>query len=195
MEATLGYARTAEEQGRTIPPGHLAQAHIKQMLMLRVKEKRPDRPDEEGHGEAVLGLQVILSPQSTAEDRMAASYLRWYQAIVLADRGEGQHSFDLALSNARDDAHIMNFPDCYQIARRQYTHLRRFISNTPTSSATSSSSPGSPRFSSNSSIRRTDQDRDRSGATTGTGSWTDRTVRRLNLGRTLRPEGRPPMKH
>jgi hypothetical protein len=127
METALGYARTAEEQGTAMPPGPLAHAHIKQMLMLRSKEGQPDRPDEEGHGEAVLGLGVTRSPASSAEERMSASYLRWYQAIVLADRGEGQRSFYLALSNARDDAHIMDQPNCYQVARRQYTHLRRFI--------------------------------------------------------------------
>lgn len=127
MEAALGYAARAEALGKGPQAGHVAQAHLKQMLMLRVREDQRDRPDAEGHGDAVLRLHVDLSARPGADERVAASYLRWYQAIVLADRGDAQRSYELALASARDDARIMDRDDCRQIGRRQYTHLRRFI--------------------------------------------------------------------
>jgi hypothetical protein len=127
MEAALNYAMTAESLGKAPEAGHVAQAHLKQMLMLRVRENRRDRPDGEGHGDAVLRTQIGLSTNSSADERIEASYVRWYQAIVLADRGEGQRSYDLALANARDDARIIDLEGCQQVSRRQYTSLRRFI--------------------------------------------------------------------
>ncbi len=95
--------------------------------MLRFRESRRDRPDVEGHGDAVLRLQPASSARPTSEERVSASTLRWDQAIVLADRGDRQRSYEMSLANARDDARIMDLPGCRKIGRRQYTSLRRFI--------------------------------------------------------------------
>jgi hypothetical protein len=127
MEAALKYAAAGETLGKSPQVGHLAQAHLKQMLMLRVRENRRDRPDTEGHGDAVMRVQPHPSAKVNPEDRVANSYLRWYQAITLADRGDGQRANDLAMANVRDDARIMDLDECRQVGRRQYTHLRRFI--------------------------------------------------------------------
>jgi hypothetical protein len=123
----LDYGRSGSEQGVVIAENHMADTHLRVMLMRRVQAADRDRPDAEGHGEAVLRFRVASAPKVGVAVRMNASYLRWYQAIVLADRGDGPRSFELALANAQDDASLRDMPGCHRIGGRQYTNLRHFI--------------------------------------------------------------------
>ena len=90
--------------------------------MLRVRDKDRERPDTERHREAILQLKV-----SRALRPVDASYLRWYKALALADGGDGAGSQRLAMTALREDAKLRGRPDCFDISRRQYSHLRRLI--------------------------------------------------------------------
>jgi tetratricopeptide (TPR) repeat protein len=104
------------------PIGRLALAHLRLMLLLRIKDRNRDRVDSERHRESILKLQ----PRERQNPR-DVSYLRWYQAITLADAGDGEGSRRKALVAFSEDAKIMNQTEDTDIGRRQYTLLRRFI--------------------------------------------------------------------
>jgi hypothetical protein len=104
------------------PIGRLALAHLKLMLLRRIKDQDRDRVDSERHRESILKLQ----PQER-QDPDDVSNLRWDQAITLADAGDGEGSRRKALVAFSEDAKIMNQTEDTDIGRRQYTLLRRFI--------------------------------------------------------------------
>jgi len=104
------------------PIGRLAHTHLRLLLLLRVKDQSRDRPDVEHHREAILTMS-----SKGKHDPGSVSYLRWYQAIALADAGDGDGSRRMALVAFSEDAKLMSEKNSSDIGRRQYTLLRRFI--------------------------------------------------------------------
>src|SRR4029077_20134281 len=55
-EAILQTERV-RNRGELKHPGFLAQARLKQLVLLRIRDQNRDRPDTEGHLDAILSLQ------------------------------------------------------------------------------------------------------------------------------------------
>ncbi len=118
----MQHCETAAGQVESFPLGRLAQTRLKLMLMLRERDQNPERDDRESHYDGIMRLKA-KAPHSPR----TASYLRWYQAIALADAGEAEDSRRRALDAFLKDAKIMDLPQCEDVGRRQYSSLRRFI--------------------------------------------------------------------
>ena len=112
----------ARRLGMGPPVGMIAQMRVKLMLHLRIRDRDSHRPDGEQHGQAVLAL----TPELDLDDPMALSWLRWYQAIVLADQGHEQDAREKTYKALREDA-LLNESEHWEVGRRQYHLLRRFI--------------------------------------------------------------------
>lgn len=119
---TIGYIAKARALGTFNRPGHLAQSHLKLMLLLRFRDDDAERPDSERHRESIIGIEMLRE-----DDAMSLSYLNWFQAMTLADTGSGRQAQEKALSTLASDAQIKNQPDFWEIGRRQYRTLRRFL--------------------------------------------------------------------
>ena len=118
----LNHMTVARNDGKFLNPGYIAQAHLKLMLALRISNQDAGRPDVEGHGDAVLKIAELPS-----DDAVSISYLHWFQAIMLADLGADDDANAKALDQLARDASLASRPDCFEIGRRQYVLLRRFI--------------------------------------------------------------------
>jgi hypothetical protein len=112
----------ARQIGALKHPGFLAQARLKLLVLLRIRDGSVDRPDQEHHGEAI----AALSPQPN-DDPKGLSYLGWFQAIALADLGQAEAALRKARSRQADDANLRMSPEHWEIGRRQYALIRRFI--------------------------------------------------------------------
>jgi hypothetical protein len=113
---------TARGHGKFSNPGYIAQAHLKLMLALRIRDQDAGRPDLESHGDAILKLA-----EQSSDDPVSVSYLHWFQTIMLADLGADDEANAKALDQLARDASLTSRPDCFEIGRRQYVLLRRFI--------------------------------------------------------------------
>ncbi len=122
LEAAVQHCERAIARLDSFPLGRLAQTRLKLLLMLRVRDGNRDRPDVEHHREAILALR-----SRSTHSIQTASYLRWFQAITLADAGDAEGSRRMTLVAFLEDAKNMGRPDSADIGRRQYTSLRRFI--------------------------------------------------------------------
>lgn len=122
LHTTDEFAKRLLDGGGMAEIGRVAQVRLRLLLLLRILDDDPDRPDTERLRDAILDL--TLRPEHPARE---ASYLRWYQALALADGGEGERSRELALHTFSEDSAIMNQPGFEDVGRRQYTLLRRFI--------------------------------------------------------------------
>jgi hypothetical protein len=124
--ATFAEATRYNDRARALGvmrhPGFIAQLRIKEMLLLRIRDDSIDRPDGEGHQDAILAL----SPQPQ-DDPVGLSYLGWFQAVTLADMGAGEQANRRALKTFVEDAELRNAPRYWEIGGRQYTLLRRFL--------------------------------------------------------------------
>jgi hypothetical protein len=118
--AALEGMRKARVLGGFPHPGLVAQAHLKAMLLLRVREGTRERADVEGHRDAIGDLK----PEA-GDDPVGVSYLSWFQTIALADAGATDASRRKALTTLVDDGRLMG--DYLEVGRRQYTMLRRFL--------------------------------------------------------------------
>jgi hypothetical protein len=118
----IRYIEDARAAGAFDHPGLLAQSHLKVMLLLRYRENDPERPDSERHRDSILGIQGM--PGDTP---MGISYMNWFQVIALADAGSAQQSQQKAISTLASDAQLRNEPNHWEIGRRQYRQMRRFL--------------------------------------------------------------------
>jgi hypothetical protein len=121
LQKSQQFCEKAMAQDESYPIGRAGLVHLRLLLILRIRYER-DRLDHEGHRDAILGLK----PSSQTHPR-DVSYLLWYQAIALADAGDAEGSRRMAVSAFAYDGKIMHRPDCSDIGRRQYTHVRRFL--------------------------------------------------------------------
>jgi hypothetical protein len=123
----IKYMTQARARGVFGKPGHIARAYLQLLLVLRGREKNIERFDAEGYYEAILQLKPL--PNDSLTD---VSYLNWYQAIALADAGEGEVAKRKAITTYAEDARLMNRSDYSEvgklsIGKRQYVMIRRFI--------------------------------------------------------------------
>lgn len=112
----------ARDLGMLRHPGFLAQARMKEMLLLRIRDQSVDRPDTEGHLDAILALK-----KEPHDDAVGVSYLAWFQAIALADIGSAEQSNQRALEALVNDAELRKNAEYLEVGGRQYTQLRRFL--------------------------------------------------------------------
>lgn len=112
----------ARQIGMLKHPGFLAQARLKLLVLLRIRDASAERPDQERLREAI----VSLSAQPN-DDVKGLSYLGWFQALALADLGQGEAALRKARATLADDAVLRSDAEHWEIGRRQYALIRRLI--------------------------------------------------------------------
>ncbi|MDH5538195.1 MAG: hypothetical protein OEY03_02210, partial [Rhizobacter sp.] len=112
----------ARSMGGLRHPGFLAQARLKLLVLLRTREGAVERPDQERHRDAIIALAAL-----PGDDPKGLSYLGWFQAMALADLGVSDAAINKALTTVSSDAALKQDPQHWEIGRRQYALLRRFI--------------------------------------------------------------------
>jgi hypothetical protein len=122
FEEAVRYSDRARVLGGLKQPGFLAQARLKLVVLLRIRDQNIDRPDQERHRDAIVALAAL-----PGDDPKGLSYLGWLQAITLADLGAGETSLRKALATFSDDSALKVDPQHWEIGRREYALLRRFI--------------------------------------------------------------------
>jgi hypothetical protein len=113
------------ENGVGVPLGRYAQNLLRYAMFLRILEQNPERIDVEKNFEKILALRV--GPKEEKENYSSASYLRWYQVLVLADMGKYDDAQTRAMSSVREDIKYASKDENNEIGRSQYTELRRQI--------------------------------------------------------------------
>ncbi len=119
---SLEHLRRARLLGGLPRPGRLAQVHLLSLLLLRIRDGDRMRTDKERHQQAVLDVKALPD-----DDPIEVSWLRWYQALALADAGDREGATQLAQRTVAEDAQLRTNPEYWEVGRRQYTLLRRFI--------------------------------------------------------------------
>lgn len=111
--------------GGRFPRGKYALNRLKFALFLRIMENDPQRSDTEKN------IRDILNLSPDKNDPVGSSYLRWYQAIALADIGDRENAAQRSMIALAEDRKTMGLqvPGASEIGHRQYTQLRRFIEN------------------------------------------------------------------
>lgn len=122
FELAIHFNQRAREMGLLRHPGFLAQARLKHLVLLRIRDDSVERSDREQHREAILALAPLPS-----DDEKGLSYLAWFQAITLADTGQVEAAQRKALTALADDARLRMNAEHWEIGRRQYALLRRFL--------------------------------------------------------------------
>jgi hypothetical protein len=122
FDDAIRYNDRARNLGVLKHPGMLAQERLKQLLLLRIRDKNVERPDLERLRDAI----VEMHPQP-GDDPAGLSYLGWFQAITFADMGAGDQAQRKALTTFAEDAKLKLDPGYFDIGRRQYVQLRRFL--------------------------------------------------------------------
>ena len=118
----IRFNEEARTQGELKHPGFLAQLRLKNLVLLRIRDHSRDRPDVEGNRDAILALQ-----KQPEDHPVGLSYLGWFQAIALADMGAADESNTKALKTFGKDMTLKKEPEYWEIGRRQYVQLRRFL--------------------------------------------------------------------
>ena len=122
LERALAQGLQARWLASQVPAGLIAQIRVKLLLHLRIHDGDAQRPDAEQHGQAVLTMTV----DPVIDDAKARSWLRWYQVIVRADQGHDRDARESTFEALREDARLSDL-DSWEVGRRQYLLLRRFI--------------------------------------------------------------------
>ena len=104
-----------------IPLGRYAHNLIRYTMFLRIAENDPNRLDVEKNTQKVLALK----PGN--ELSLSASYLRWFQVIILADLGKYEDAQKRAQAAIALDMRFATRDDETEVGRRQYTELRRLL--------------------------------------------------------------------
>lgn len=123
----IKYMAEARAKGVFGRAGYLSRSYLQLMLMLRKKEENIERFDTEGYYEAILQLKPL-----SIDSPIDISFLNWYQAIALADAGEGETARRKAITTYAEDVKLMSRSDYsevgkLEIGKRQYVMIRRFI--------------------------------------------------------------------
>jgi hypothetical protein len=74
----------------------------------------------------VPGCRIEIAELSK-HDPVSSPYLHWFQAITLADIGADDLANATALDQLAYDARMTSRPDCFEVGRRRYWPLRRFL--------------------------------------------------------------------
>ncbi|HMF32980.1 MAG TPA: hypothetical protein VKK79_16270, partial [Candidatus Lokiarchaeia archaeon] len=119
----MSYSLKVIEQGGYVPCGGTAMSHLKLMIYLRIKENDASRLDLEHQRDAILKLK----PQP-GDSYIEKSYLRWFQAIAIADQGDEQRSMRAALmAFAEDSKTKVQDEEQGGFTKHVYNIVRRFI--------------------------------------------------------------------
>jgi hypothetical protein len=106
-----------------VPLGRYAHNLLRYAMFLRIAENDPDRLDVEKN------FQKILALKPGSELSLSASYLRWFQVIILADMGKYDDAQKRAQAAIALDMRYATRDDETEVGRRQYSELRRLIEN------------------------------------------------------------------
>jgi hypothetical protein len=106
-----------------VPLGRYAHNLLRYAMFLRIAENDPDRLDGEKN------FQKILALKPGSELSLSASYLRWFQVIILADMGKYDDAQKRAQAAIALDMRYATRDDETEVGRRQYSELRRLIEN------------------------------------------------------------------
>lgn len=103
--------------------GLVALLHLRLLLLLRKQGEEDESAEIQRHRDAVLKLRP-----TDRTDARSRSYLRWYQAIAMADAGNEQAVDEaLTVASTQDARAAQQGRHHEDLGRRQYTHLRRLI--------------------------------------------------------------------
>lgn len=122
FEEAVRWNDRARQLGALKHPGFLAQARLKLLVLLRIRDGSVERLDTERHRDAI----VALAPEPN-DDPKGLSYLGWFQALALADLGQPEAALRKARATQADDAQLRVSAEHWEIGRRQYALIRRFI--------------------------------------------------------------------
>jgi hypothetical protein len=122
FDAAVLWNDRARQMGGNKHPGFIAQARMKLLVLLRIRDGDVERPDQERHRDAIAALQPLPN-----DDPKGLSYLGWFQAIALADLGQAEAALRKAHATLADDARLRESAEHWEIGRRQYALIRRFI--------------------------------------------------------------------
>jgi hypothetical protein len=106
-----------------VPVGRYAQNLLRYSMFLRIAENDPKRKDLEQNFSKILALK----PAPGTELSLTASYLRWYQVFILADRGDFEQAQKRAQQAIAQDMRLASKDDESEVGRRQYSELRRSL--------------------------------------------------------------------
>ena len=106
-----------------IPLGRYAHNLLRYAMFLRIAENDPSRLDGEKN------FQKILALKPGSELSLSASYLRWFQVIILADMGKYDDAQKRAQSAIALDMRYATRDEETEVGRQQYSELRRLIEN------------------------------------------------------------------
>jgi hypothetical protein len=106
-----------------VPLGRYAHNLLRYTMFLRIAENDPSRLDVEKN------LQKILALKPGSELSLSASYLRWFQVIILADMGKYDDAQKRANAAIALDIRFATKEDETEVGRRQYSELRRLLEN------------------------------------------------------------------
>jgi hypothetical protein len=106
-----------------VPLGRYAQNLLRHAMFLRILENDPERLDAEKN------FQKILALKAGSELSLSASYLRWFQVIVLADMGKYEDAQKRAQAAIALDIRFATRDDETEVGRREYSELRRLLEN------------------------------------------------------------------
>ena len=106
-----------------VPLGRYAHNLLRYAMFLRIAENDPNRLDGEKN------FQKILALKPGSELSLSASYLRWFQVIILADMGKYDDAQKRAQAAIALDMRYATRDDETEVGRRQYSELRRLIEN------------------------------------------------------------------
>jgi hypothetical protein len=106
-----------------VPLGRYAHNLLRYAMFLRIAENDPSRLDVEKN------LQKILALKPGSELSLSASYLRWFQVIILADMGKYDDAQKRANAAIALDIRFATKEDETEVGRRQYSELRRLLEN------------------------------------------------------------------
>jgi tetratricopeptide (TPR) repeat protein len=104
-----------------IPLGRYANNLLRYTMFLRIAENDPNRLDVEKN------YQKILALRPGSDLSISASYLRWFQVIILADMGKYEDAQKRAQAAIAQDMRYATKDDETEVGRRQYTELRRLL--------------------------------------------------------------------
>lgn len=122
FEDAVQWNDRARQIGALKHPGFLAQARLKLLVLLRIRDGSVDRPDHEHHRDAIVSLTAQPN-----DDIKGLSYLGWFQAIALADLGQAEAALRKARATQVDDVNLRSNAEHWEIGRRQYALIRRFM--------------------------------------------------------------------
>jgi tetratricopeptide (TPR) repeat protein len=121
-QEALDALRKSRIRGGPGRPGRLAQVYLINLLLLRMQDGDRRRPDTEKYQQAVLELREMPD-----DDPLEISWLHWYQAMALADAGDRDAAISVAQKTVTEDASLKSNPEYWEVGRRQYALICRFI--------------------------------------------------------------------